>query len=344
MPLLHLYQSEAVRKNGADMLNNEAEEERVTYREIDYDKLYAKMEERYGSRWLDPDERVLGNMAYAALQNLREDLNAEILMRARHFSGYKTAAPFPWSGLRAQGTLDTRAMLRRQEYTDWQRSFPYWDEYNKMPPADRRFLSYGDLDKLNGAEAVGYFTEPDTMSAVPEDTVGPTTKKARQQRIIDVLAKGAYDTAERTIYLFENADAETIVHETFHYLSNLLRGVELNIAPEIKRAYQELMDVYLQRILGFYYPVERNGKYHLRYRAINNIMPDIPGWYDSPGEAVAAASEELFVQAFLDALNGKPFWSGTHEMKIRDFYILWLQQITERLGVSEENRRKVLKE
>ena len=344
LPLLHLYQSEAVRKNGADMLNNEAEEERVTYREIDYDKLYAKMEERYGSRWLDPDERVLGNMAYAALQNLREDLNAEILMRARHFSGYKTAAPFPWSGLRAQGTLDTRAMLRRQEYTDWQRSFPYWDEYNKMPPADRRFLSYGDLDKLNGAEAVGYFTEPDTMSAVPEDTVGSTTKKARQQRILDVLAKGAYDTAERTIYLFENADAETIVHETFHYLSNLLRGVELNIAPEIKRAYQELMDVYLQRILGFYYPVERNGKYHLRYRAINNIMPDIPGWYDSPGEAVAAASEELFVQAFLDALNGKPFWSGTHEMKIRDFYILWLQQITERLGVSEENRRKVLKE
>ena len=324
--------------------NNETGEELVTYREIDYDKLYAKMEERYGSRWLDPDERVLGNMAYAALQNLREDLNAEILMRARHFSGYKTAAPFPWSGLRAQGTLDTRAMLRRQEYTDWQRSFPYWDEYNKMPPADRRFLSYGDLDKLNDAEAVGYFTEPDTMSAVPEDTVGPTTKKARQQRIIDVLAKGAYDTAERTIYLFENADAETIVHETFHYLSNLLRGVELNIAPEIKRAYQELMDVYLQRILGFYYPVERNGKYHLRYRAINNIMPDIPGWYDSPGEAVAAASEELFVQAFLDALNGKPFWSGTHEMKIRDFYILWLQQITERLGVSEENRRKVLKE
>lgn len=344
LPLLHLYQSEAVRKNEADMLNNEAGEERVTYREIDYDKLYAKMEERYGSRWLDPDERVLGNMAYAALQNLREDLNAEILMRARHFSGYKTAAPFPWSGLRAQGTLDTRAMLRRQEYTDWQRSFPYWDEYNKMPPADRRFLSYGDLDKLNDAKAVGYFTEPDTMSAVPEDTVGPTTKKARQQRIIDVLAKGAYDTAERTIYLFENADAETIVHETFHYLSNLLRGVELNIAPEIKRAYQELMDVYLQRILGFYYPVERNGKYHLRYRAINNIMPDIPGWYDSPGEAVAAASEELFVQAFLDALNGKPFWSGTHEMKIRDFYILWLQQITERLGVSEENRRKVLKE
>lgn len=337
LPLLHLYQSEAVRKNGADMLNNEAGEERVTYREIDYDKLYAKMEERYGSRWLDPDERVLGNMAYAALQNLREDLNAEILMRARHFSGYKTAAPFPWSGLRAQGTLDTRAMLRRQEYTDWQRSFPYWDEYNKMPPADRRFLSYGDLDKLNDAKAVGYFTEPDTMSAVPEDTVGPTTKKARQQRIIDVLAKGAYDTAERTIYLFENADAETIVHETFHYLSNLLRGVELNIAPEIKRAYQELMDVYLQRILGFYYPVERNGKYHLRYRAINNIMPDIPGWYDSPGEAVAAASEELFVQAFLDALNGKPFWSGTHEMKIRDFYILWLQQITEKLGVSEEN-------
>lgn len=344
LPLLHLYQSEAVRENGADMLNNEAGEERVTYREIDYDKLYAKMEERYGSRWLDPDERVLGNMAYAALQNLREDLNAEILMRARHFSGYKTAAPFPWSGLRAQGTLDTRAMLRRQEYTDWQRSFPYWDEYNKMPPADRRFLSYGDLDKLNDADAVGYFTEPDTMSAVPEDTVGPTTKKARQQRIIDVLAKGAYDTAERTIYLFENADAETIVHETFHYLSNLLRGVELNIAPEIKRAYQELMDVYLQRILGFYYPVERNGKYHLRYRAVNNIMPDIPGWYDSPGEAVAAASEELFVQAFLDALNGKPFWSGTHEMKIRDFYILWLQQITEKIGVSEENRRKVLKE
>ena len=337
LPLLHLYQSEAVRKNGADMLNNETGEERVTYREIDYDKLYAKMEERYGSRWLDPDERVLGNMAYAALQNLREDLNAEILMRARHFSGYKTAAPFPWSGLRAQGTLDTRAMLRRQEYTDWQRSFPYWDEYNKMPPADRRFLSYGDLDKLNDADAVGYFTEPDTMSAVPEDTVGPTTKKARQQRIVDVLAKGAYDTAERTIYLFENADAETIVHETFHYLSNLLRGVELNIAPEIKRAYQELMDVYLQRILGFYYPVERNGKYHLRYRAVNNIMPDIPGWYDSPGEAVAAASEELFVQAFLDALNGKPFWSGTHEMKIRDFYILWLQQITEKIGVSEEN-------
>lgn len=61
----------------------------------------------------------------------------EILTRARMSSGYAVAAPFPWGGVTSQGNIDVRAMLRRQDYSDWQRSFSYWDEKNLPPPTDR---------------------------------------------------------------------------------------------------------------------------------------------------------------------------------------------------------------
>lgn len=147
----------------------------LTYREIDFDRLYEKLNERYGSAQLDPDERQIGDFAYSALQNLREAMNSEILTRARMSSGYAVAAPFPWGGVTSQGNIDVRAMLRRQDYSDWQRSFSYWDEKNLPPPTDRTRLTYADLEKIASNFDKDIAFKPDFMRSVPDDETAALT-------------------------------------------------------------------------------------------------------------------------------------------------------------------------
>ena len=306
----------------------------LTYREIDFDRLYEKLNERYGSAQLDPDERQIGDFAYSALQNLREAMNSEILTRARMSSGYAVAAPFPWGGVTSQGNIDVRAMLRRQDYSDWQRSFSYWDEKNLPPPTDRTRLTYADLEKIASNFDKDIAFKPDFMRSVPDDETAAPTPQKRLKSTLDVLAKGAFDAADKTLYLFETADAETIVHETFHYLSQILKSPDLNGNMLAKRAYYRLMDNYRKELLHRYEPVNYKGGYMLVYKRGERVMPELPRRFSTPEAAIEAGVEEMFVQRFMDAIGGGLTVERDSEQLLHNFYIVWLDKVTKLLDLT----------
>ena len=346
LPLLGLYRSEAksaagqragdgaaktaASESGADGNNPEI----LTYREIDFDRLYEKLNERYGSALLDPDERQIGDFAYSALQNLREAMNSEILTRARMSSGYAVAAPFPWGGVTSQGNIDVRAMLRRQDYSDWQRSFSYWDEKNLPPPTDRTRLTYADLEKIASNFDKDIAFKPDFMRSVPDDETAAPTPQKRLKSTLDILAKGAFDAADKTLYLFETADAETIVHETFHYLSQILKSPDLNGNMLAKRAYYRLMDNYRKELLHRYEPVNYKGGYMLVYKRGERVMPELPRRFSTPEAAIEAGVEEMFVQRFMDAIGGRLTVERDSEQLLHNFYIVWLDKVTKLLDLT----------
>ena len=306
----------------------------LTYREIDFDRLYEKLNERYGSAQLDPDERQIGDFAYSALQNLREAMNSEILTRARMSSGYAVAAPFPWGGVTSQGNIDVRAMLRRQDYSDWQRSFSYWDEKNLPPLTDRTRLTYADLEKIASNFDKDIAFKPDFMRSVPDDETAAPTPQKRLKSTLDVLAKGAFDAADKTLYLFETADAETIVHETFHYLSQILKSPDLNGNMLAKRAYYRLMDNYRKELLHRYEPVNYKGGYMLVYKRGERVMPELPRRFSTPEAAIEAGVEEMFVQRFMDAIGGRLTVERDSEQLLHNFYIVWLDKVTKQLDLT----------
>lgn len=306
----------------------------LTYREIDFDRLYEKLNERYGSAQLDPDERQIGDFAYSALQNLREAMNSEILTRARMSSGYAVAAPFPWGGVTSQGNIDVRAMLRRQDYSDWQRSFSYWDEKNLPPPTDRTRLTYADLEKIASNFDKDIAFKPDFMRSVPDDETAAPTPQKRLKSTLDVLAKGAFDAADKTLYLFETADAETIVHEMFHYLSQILKSPDLNGNMLAKRAYYRLMDNYRKELLHRYEPVNYKGGYMLVYKRGERVMPELPRRFSTPEAAIEAGVEEMFVQRFMDAIGGRLTVERDSEQLLHNFYIVWLDKVTKLLDLT----------
>lgn len=360
LPLLGLYRSEAKSaagqqaradtaetavsgaRAGDDAVGTTASEARadgnkpeiLTYREIDFDRLYEKLNERYGSAQLDPDERQIGDFAYSALQNLREAMNSEILTRARMSSGYAVAAPFPWGGVTSQGNIDVRAMLRRQDYSDWQRSFSYWDEKNLPPPTDRTRLTYADLEKIASNFDKDIAFKPDFMRPVPDDETAAPTPQKRLKSTLDVLAKGAFDAADKTLYLFETADAETIVHETFHYLSQILKSPDLNGNMLAKRAYYRLMDNYRKELLHRYEPVNYKGGYMLVYKRGERVMPELPRRFSTPEAAIEAGVEEMFVQRFMDAIGGRLTVERDSEQLLHNFYIVWLDKVTKLLDLT----------
>ena len=310
------------------------EPEILTYREIDFDRLYEKLNERYGSAQLDPDERQIGDFAYSALQNLREAMNSEILTRARMSSGYAVAAPFPWGGVTSQGNIDVRAMLRRQDYSDWQRSFSYWDEKNLPPPTDRTRLTYADLEKIASNFDKDIAFKPDFMRSVPDDETAAPTPQKRLKSTLDVLAKGAFDAADKTLYLFETADAETIVHETFHYLSQILKSPDLNGNMLAKRAYYRLMDNYRKELLHRYETVNYKGGYMLVKSRGERVMPELPRRFSTPEAAIEAGVEEMFVQRFMDAIGGRLTVERDSEQLLHNFYIVWLDKVTKLLDLT----------
>lgn len=329
LPLLGVYQS--AQKTDTSDNSSPSKSQHVTFKDVNFDLLYQKMEEKYGMNLLDPDERKIGDFAYSALQDLKDHINSEVILRARKSSGYTISAPFPWGGMTSQGNVDMRAMLRRQDYSDWQRSFSYWDERNLPPPTDRSRLSYADLEKWGSNFDRDLQFTPDAIKDIPDDEPALSTPKEKLDSSMETLAKGAYDMASRTIYLFEKADAETIVHETFHYLSQLFRDSNFNDKSVLLDAYQNQMNAYRNTVLTRYKVVENHGKYRLIHQFGEPFLPDITRVFDTPEEAVTDATEELFVQRYMNALQNDPSYQLNDEQLLYYFYSSWLDKISKAL-------------
>ncbi len=328
--LLDIYKSQS--KNApSNTAKSSQSVQHVKYSDIDFDAVFKKMDEKYGQYLLDPDERKLADFAYSELMDLRHKMNMEMIIRARISSGYYITAPFPWMGEASQGNIDMRAMLRRQNYSDWQRSFAYWDDAKKEPMVDKSKLNYASLQRYADyadSEDTQYPFLPESKRILPDDdeTV-PSVPDAISSTNM-AMARGAYDMADKTIYLFEKANAETIVHETFHYLSQLFQTSQFNRNSYLTAVYNREMERFRKVILENYEVVKADDGYRLFYRKGEKYLPDIPRRFFTAEEAVTDGAEEIFVDRLLYALDHKLYPENEDEDLLFYFYTIWLDHLT----------------
>ena len=285
------------------------------YVEADFDKLEHLVED-YFADVSDDDGAQLLNLAKAGVHKIKNRYMQDVLVLARLYGGYN-AMWLPWGGITSQGAVDERALIRRMDYDDEQRrQIPYWQNY--VPDM---LYTYDEFQKHAEADEKNY------------------------RKVLKQVAEGAYEYGNKTINLFENADAETIVHESFHYLWDMLNTREFKNntnAVEFREAMADLR----QEFIKLYRIEKYKGKYYAVERATGVVAPEMPVGYESAKAVADAGVEEMFVGTFMAKMNrqGKPDEQLGMAM---DFYETWLKEMTGRLGISSKTSgtagQKILK-
>ncbi len=252
--LLNLYGSEAEGSGAAKT------KEMTTYMEIDYDKLERRLEKRYAFEKLKPEQIAIRNLAFAALQEMKRKENNLILSEANMASGY-WGPQYLWGGVTTQGETDIQAILRRQNYDEWQRTFPYWSGDMTPPVKNKSVLSEIHLDYLSEAEEnrIKARNETDFMTISPDDAAA---YDGAAEQYLD-KAKGAYSYLENAIYLFENAGLDALIHESFHAFRRMLESAEMRNNPKVREIYRDSMAFYREEVLKSYNLVQYRGRYML---------------------------------------------------------------------------------
>lgn len=278
------------------------------YAEADFDKLEHAVRVYFQDVQND-SERYLRRHAFWALQDLRTRYANRVMAQARQLGGYQ-AAWLPWGGILSQGAIDDRALIRRMNYTDAERlTEPYW---------------LADDDSF----------VPDTMATYEEFRAWSDADARWQKQLISHLAEGAYEYATKTINLFETADAETIVHESFHYFWDMLAAndVKNNIhTVEFQEAMDDLRQEFIER---YRIEIGDDGKYYAVERRSGKVPPELPRGFRSAGEAADAGVQEMFVGTFLD-LMAKKVTPTERLSSAMGFYAAWLNELTGRLRVAD---------
>lgn len=279
------------------------------FAEADFDKLERAIH-HYFQNIENSSDTYLKNHAFWALQNMRSQYTGKVMARARVLGGYRESW-LPWGGLMAQGAIDDRALVRRINYSDAERLHePYW-----------------------AADSIPYV--PETMMTDEEFKAWSVEDARHQKQLIKKLAEGAYEYGTKTINLFETADAETIVHESFHYFWDMLQSLEMknNIhAVEFRETMDDLRQEFIAR-----YRIELgdDGKYYAVERRTGNVAPEMPYGFRSAGEAADAGMQELFVGTFIAMMEHRIDPTATLDRSV-DFYRTWLRELTGQLHIDEK--------
>jgi len=275
------------------------------YAEVDFKRLEDLIDNYFADAYSE-DEVQLVNLAKARLQKIKNRYAQNVTMLARANGGYN-ATWMPWGGITSQAAVDERALIRRLDYTDEQRrDIPYWADY-----------------------------VPDMMYTYDEFLDRAKTDEKDYRKVVKQIAEGAYEYGNKTINLFENADAETIVHESFHYFWDMLNRQELRHntnAVEFREAMADLR----QEFIKLYRIEQYNGKYYAVERATNVVAPEMPVGYESVKAVADAGMQEMFVGTFLAKMN-RQGWPDEQLGMAMDFYENWLKEMTGRLGITAKS-------
>lgn len=298
--LAGLAESFDVKHEGPDM-------ESATYKEVDYDKLTDALVAKY--RMVDtPEGLYVRDYMYANLQRLKTVDTMRVMAMARQNGGYRSAE-LPWSGVTAQGAMDARAAAQRANLSAEElRRVPYFDNNNDL----RYYVA-------------------DTMDAFSEFELQYRRDRKAYSKTLENLAQGAFDSANNIIFLFEKADASTIVHETFHSFWNMMEqfsnkneshGIEFQMVMNDLRE-EVLVNYRIQRGETGYYVIDKlNGE----------VLEELPRKFNTSDEALDAAVRELFVTHFMAIFNGKTVTKeGNSIADAADFYRKWLETIALKL-------------
>ncbi len=293
----------------------------VSFNEVDYDKLTAAVS-RFFDHPQNEHEEYLRRRALYALQNMRSRYQRAVVSLARVRGGISNAG-FAFGGLVSEGAMNERMMLQRMNYDDNQRSSePFFETYPLKKPYKFDVMA----------------TEEEFWDMIKEDR-----KNFKAQ--IEAMAEGAYEYANQTINLFENGDAKTIVHESFHYFWDMLQRSEMSNNTNVIEFFSAMDDLRWE-VLRRYKIISSDGKYFVIGRKDGELMKQLMRGFDSAGEASDAAVQELFVDKFLQVMD-KKLNPNADIASAMDFYRRFLFELTGHLNITKEKSglsgRKVLK-
>ncbi|MCM1324638.1 MAG: hypothetical protein NC218_10990 [Acetobacter sp.] len=308
----------------------------ISYKTVDYDKLFEAVKEKYATIRADEAEYVR-ELAYLDFQQVKRMNNSMIMAEARVSGGY-SAGILPWAGITSQGAMDARALVERMEFTEQQLAEKPFFEQNGDLRAVREETSQENKSDI--------FYVPDVADPYDEFAKIVAADAKNYRNTIDVLARGAYDSASKTISLFETADAETIIHETFHYFWDMMQQAEYRNESHAAN-FHEVMTELKEDFVRHYVVKQFDGKWYALHQDSGEIMEEMPRGFGSKSDAIDAGVRELFVARLVKLMNGRTFTNDVGSiLDAADFYRKWMLSLTGKLEISKDNvsneGRKVL--
>lgn len=290
--------------------------------EVNYGKLMQAVQEKYQYPQ-SVEGYPLRNLAYMELQNLKNRNTSMIMAAARVGGGYSSIL-MPWAGITSQGMMDERALVSRMDLSE--------EELKKKP-----FFDNVKFDSLTGQDSLGEGYQTDTIDTYDE-FAAKIAKDAKDYReTLTFLADGAYNRFDRTISLFEKGNAETIVHETFHYFWELMQMVESKRESH-GADFRDMMGELREEFAKLYRVKEHDGKWFAVDKETGKRPEELRRGFDTQEDAVNAGVRELFVTHFMAMLNNRVYSRNEgHFGRVARFYRDWLLTVTDTLGISDEN-------
>ncbi len=299
---------------------------RTSFLTVDYPKLYKAVRKRYAH--VAPEGENIKHLALMDLQQIQRR-NASMIMAEARMNGGYSAGILPWAGVTSQGAVDARALAARMDYSEAQLKEKPFFEMNGDLKAVREEVRKGLVSKD------GYV--PDVMDPYDEFAKNISEDARVYRDTVEVMAKGAFDSADRTITLFETADADTIVHETFHYFWDLMEKAEYRNESHAAN-FHEVMGELRENFVRHYVVKEFDGKWFALHKDTGEIMEEMPRGFNSKNDVIDAGVRELFVAHFLKLLNKDAVTDSMGTITdAADFYRRWLKTVTNKLGLKWYN-------
>ena len=276
---------------------------------VDYDAIGKIIDKYYGAAH-NEDENFIKKRAYYELQFMKDEYMRQVNALSRINGGY-SGAWLPWGGEQSQGAIDERLMLKRQNYSEY--------ELMEQP-------FHKNLKMMRGR-----VYEPDVMNPYEEYEQRIREDYKHKKQMLKNMALGAYEYGTKTINLFENGDARTIVHESFHYFWDMLNsdGVKNNNnALDFMAAMEELRWSFIKQ----YKVEEHEGKYYAIERKSKELMQEMPIGFASANEAVEAGIREMFVDKFMQVMDDK-LYPSEDMGEAMDFYREYLNELVGSLDI-----------
>jgi len=293
---------------------------RFTYRTLNTKQIEKALIKYYGEGG-EEGEAIL-KQAFKTLSNLNTRYQRRLRAAARHNGGYAESSNFYGSYL-TQESADMRALYRRMGYDRDER-----EEYLWLDP--------------RAAELVGAHSDiSDNLSALDLKLRAPKGQDAGKDHI-DIglyhIMRGAYDGRAHVVTLFDEANAEVIWHEMFHYFSHNMKWGERVGNAYIWRMYSDAMDE-LKIEFAKKYDVKWMGRGYAAFdRKSGEKLENIPSMFASANDLIYYGAEELFADKFVKSLGeGYTFSEGSSFDELAKMYKLWVFKIAKATNLNTRN-------
>lgn len=333
----------------------------VKYYDIDFDKIEQELDSKYRN-FSSGEDRFVKDYMYYLLHNLKRSYARMITVYAQNHSGYRFAG-MPWAGIISQGNIDAKTMLKRGGWNDNKTNllqFEYLSSKDK-DETDRvnsffNVLIYREnrdeknsVDEKEGQKEESYGIDSfDVTRVYDEFEEYSEYDKKHFSETIESLVKGAYDEANKTIFLFENADVETILHESFHYFSDVIEKANLRTNSQFD-SFFETRDTLREEFINSYNIRQSDSGLYYAYLEVNDeIVNYLPVGYESLEKLIEAGINEMYVDRIVRVATNKVLYPDNDP--VFDGIVLfnkWLVNVVKTLGIDSrkcnEGGKKVIK-